>query len=120
MASRGRSALRPFLLHRGCGEQAPRTVPALFLALAMAGCSAPAEKKVLTSANAYAFYEARYSDVCVAVTGPASCDAQFAVLKTWRTRLDEAQVAIKRGGELPLQLGELKRVEKEAKKCRPR
>lgn len=90
---------------------------ALFpLVLALAACRAPAEVRIVTSANAYAYYHARYEEKCVEAVGPATCDAQFALLERWKGRLAEAETALKRGGRLPLQLGELQKTEKEARR----
>ena len=91
-----------------------RALPVLLLAMAW-GCGTSPEVKILTSANAYAYHEARYSEACVATKGPSSCDARHAVLVAWRGRLDEAEAALRRGGQLPLQLAELKAKEKEAR-----
>ena len=88
----------------------------VFLLAGACGCGTAPEVKILTSANAFAYYEARYSEACVAVTGPATCDQRHAGLVAWRARLDEAEIALKRGGKLPLQLAELKTQEKEARK----
>lgn len=101
-------------------------LPALFLSVAASGCSllpGPPESRVATSINALAFYEARYQEACVVVVGPAACDTEDRLLMAWRGRLDDALVALertKKGGKLPLQLRELKRIEKETRKCRPR
>ena len=102
---------------RGIGWRAShlRALPVFLLAGAW-GCGTSPEVKILTSANAYAYHEARYSDACVVVAGPATCDQRHAVLLAWRARLDEAEAALKRGGKLPLQLAELKKQEKEASK----
>ena len=105
------------LTSRGTGRRMllSRALPAFLLAGAC-GCGTAPEVKILTSANAFAYYEARYSEACVAVTGPATCDQRHAGLVAWRARLDEAEIALKRGGKLPLQLAELKKQEKEARK----
>ena len=105
------------LTSRGTGRRVPlsRALPVFLLAGAW-GCGTSPEVKILTSANAYAYHEARYSDACVVVAGPATCDQRHAVLLAWRARLDEAEAALKRGGKLPLQLAELKTQEKEARK----
>lgn len=78
---------------------------------------------MVTSANAFAFYEARYQEGCVDVVGPGTCDAEFASLNRWRRRLAEAETAlgnVKKGGKLPLQLAELKRAERETRTWRKR
>ena len=102
---------------RGIGRRVPlsRALPVFLLAGGF-GCGSASEVKILTSANAYAYHEARYSEACVAVKGPETCDQRHAVLLAWRARLDEAEAALKRGGKLPLQLAELKKQEKEASK----
>lgn len=104
-------------LPRGLGRRAPlsRALP-VFVVAGACGCGTSPEVKILTSANAYAYHEARYSDACVVVAGPATCGQRHAVLLAWRARLDEAEAALKRGGKLPLQLAELKTQEKEARK----
>ena len=104
-------------LPRGLGRRVPlsRALPVLLLAGTW-GCAAAPEVKILTSANAFAYYEARYSESCVAVAGPATCEQRHAGLVAWRARLDEAETALRRGGKLPLQLAELKTQEKEARK----
>jgi hypothetical protein len=84
----------------------------LFTALLAVGCSSPATK-VLTSANAWAWANARYEERCVLVPG-AGCEGTHAALAGWRTRLDEAEQALERGGSLPLQLKELAGAEKRA------
>ena len=89
---------------------------AVFLLAGGFGCGSAPEVKILTSANAYAYHEARYSEACVAVKGPETCDQRHAVLLAWRARLDEAEAALKRGGKLPLQLAELKKQEKKTSK----
>ena len=105
------------LTSRGIGRRVllSRALP-VFLIAGGFGCGSDPGVKILTSANAYAYYEARYSEACVAVTGPATCDQRHAGLVAWRARLDEAEIALKRGGKLPLQLAELKTQEKEASK----
>lgn len=102
---------------RGIGRRAllTRALPVFLLAGAW-GCAAAPEVKILTSANAFAYYEARYAESCVAITGPATCAQRHAGLVAWRARLDEAETALRRGGKLPLQLAELKTQEKEARK----
>ena len=107
------------LTSRGTGRRVllSRALPVFFVSLAGGfGCGSAPEVKILTSANAYAYHEARYSEACVAVKGPETCDQRHAVLLAWRARLDEAEAALKRGGKLPLQLAELKKQEKEASK----
>ena len=92
---------------------------ALSAMLAMAGCASPA-KQILTSANGYHYYYARYQEACPPRTAPAAlCPSWSAGLSIWHKRLTEANDALQRGGKLPLQLGALKRVEKEAKKWTP-
>ena len=105
------------LTSRGIGRRAShlRALP-VFLLAGTWGCAATPEVKILTSANAFAYYEARYSEACVAITGPATCAQRHAGLVAWRARLDEAETALRRGGKLPLQLAELKTQEKEARK----
>jgi hypothetical protein len=105
------------LTSRGIGRRVPlsRALP-VFLLAGTWGCAAAPEVKILTSANAFAYYEARYSEACVASVGPTTCDKRHAVLIAWRARLDEAEAALKRGGKLPLQLAELRKQQKEARK----
>ena len=88
-------------------------------AFLLAGCASPA-RQILTSANGYHYYYARYQEACPPRTAPAAlCPSWSAGLSIWHKRLTEANDALQRGGKLPLQLGALKRVEKEAKKWTP-
>ena len=103
-------------LLRGSGRRAYARALPVFLLAAAIGCGSSPQVKILTSANAYAYHEARYSEECVVNVGTATCDKRHAVLIAWRARLDEAEAALKRGGKLPLQLAELKKQQKEARK----
>ena len=92
---------------------------ALSAMLAMAGCASPA-KQILTSANNYHWYFARHQEACPPRAVPADlCPSWSAGLSQWHKRLTEANDALQRGGKLPLQLGALKKSEKEAKKWTP-
>ena len=82
----------------------------------LVGCASPA-RQILTSANAYHWHHARYGEACQ--TTSEACQTRASVLTRWHTALGEANAALQRGGKLPLQLGALKRVEKEAKKWTP-
>lgn len=73
----------------------------------------------MASVNAWDFYNHRYDDRCVP-TGPVGCAKAKDALKAWRRGLDEASVALGRGGDLPLQIAHVKRLEKEASKCLPK
>ena len=89
---------------------------ALSAMLAMAGCASPA-KQILTSANNYHWYFARHQEACPPRAVPADlCPSWYAGLSQWHKRLTEANDALQRGGKLPLQLADLKKSEKEAKR----
>jgi len=107
-----------------------RTCHALIVSamLAMAGCASPATR-ILTSANGYHYHFARYSETCntpmplpngvgtlAIYTTPSACDEKAESLRRWHTALGEANGALQRGGNLPLQLDALKQVEKGTKK----
>lgn len=116
---RGLTPRGPFL--PGGAADSPRRPLHLFplaIALLLSGCSRPAEK-VLTSANAWAWANARYEERCVLVPGDG-CDQTHAALAAWRTRLDEAEDALERGGRLPRQLHELATAEKRAVAALPK
>jgi len=102
----------------GHGVLLSRACAALF-AVGMLGCASSQQDEVMASVNAWDFYNHRYDERCVP-TGPVGCSATNAALKTWKKGLDEAGVALTRGGEIPLQVAHVKRLEKEAKKCLPK
>jgi len=85
----------------------------LLCVMGMAGCASPASQ-ILTSANGYHFWHARHSERCPSPT-EALCK-ETSVLTRWHTALTEANGALQRGGNLPLQLDALKQVEKGTKK----
>jgi len=85
----------------------------------MLGCASSQQDKVMASVNAWDYYNHRYDERCVP-TGPVGCSATNAALKVWKKGLDEAGVALTRGGAIPLQVAHVKRLEKEAKKCLPK
>lgn len=92
----------------------PLSAMALLLcAVGMAGCASPA-RTILTSANGYHYWHARYSERCPSPT-EALCK-ETSVLTRWHTALGEANDALQRGGKLPLQLEALAKVEKGTKK----
>ena len=92
---------------------------AMCMAGFMAGCASPA-KQILTSANGYHYYHARYQEACPSRSAPADlCSSWYAGLSRWHKRLNEANDALQRGGKLPLQLRAVKKSEKEAKKWTP-
>ncbi len=79
------------------------------------GCSIFPDRspeKVLTSANAYTYYEDRYVQKCVLVVGPPSCKDVQVELKGWKADLKMASDGIKNGGKIPLWLSALKAHEK--------
>ena len=99
-----------------------RSLPALAvlsLVIALAACASSQQDKVMASVNAWDFYNHRYDERCVP-TGPVGCSATNTALKVWKRGLDEAGVALARGGAIPLQVAHVKRLEKEAKKCLPK
>ena len=88
-------------------------------AFLLVGCTSPA-KQILTSVNNYHWYFARHQEACPPRAVPADlCPSWSAGLSQWHKRLTEANDALQRGGKLPLQLGALKKSEKEAKKWTP-
>ena len=88
-------------------------------AFLLAGCTSPA-RQILTSANGYHYYHARYQEACPSRSAPADlCSSWYAGLSRWHKRLNEANDALQRGGKLPLQLRAVKKSEKEAKKWTP-
>jgi len=89
-----------------------------FAALAC-GCGTSQPDRVMASVNAFHYYNARYEERCVP-SGPKGCAATNTALRAWRKGLDEAGEALKRGGEIPLQVAHVKRLEKETKKCLPK
>ena len=90
-------------------------------AFLLVGCTSPA-KQILTSVNNYHYYHARYQEACSSSRMSSSqapadlCPSWYAGLSTWHKRLTEANDALQRGGKLPLQLADLKKSEKEAKR----
>lgn len=73
---------------------------------------------MLTSANSWAWAEARYRERCVEVVGSDKvCRVTYTALVRWRRRLDEAQEALARGGGLSRQLEEVRRAEKASVKA---
>ena len=98
---------------RRCPE--PLIFALLLLALSGIGCSGHDGRVILTSANGYAFAEARYSERCAPVA-PVGCKERYEAVIRWKRALDEASEAYKRGGKLPDQLGALKAAEAEARK----
>ncbi len=95
------------------------SIGALALLLGSVGCRTAEPDKVMASVNAFHFYNARYEERCVP-QGPVGCSAMNAALKKWRGGLDEAGAALKRGGAIPLQVGYVKTLQKEAAKCLPK
>ncbi len=98
-----------------------RSLPALAVLslVGMFGCASSQQDKVMANVNDWHYYNARFDERCVP-TGPVGCSATNAALKTWKKGLDEAGVALLRGGAMPLQIAHIKRLEKEAKKCLPK
>ena len=96
----------------------PLTFSLAVLAFLAAGC-ATSEERVLTSANGWAWANARYEERCVEVAG-AGCREAHAALAAWRKRLEEAAEAIERKGQLPRQLKELRGAEKKAVRALPK
>lgn len=88
------------------------------LCVAAVGC-ASAEEKVLTSANGWAWANARYEERCVEVAAAGCRDAHVA-LAGWRKRLEEAVEALERKGALPRQLKELRSAEAKAVRALPK
>lgn len=87
----------------------------------LTGCGATGGKKVVNSVNDFYYYNARYEERCVNVVGPkAECAATAVALEAWKSGLKEADEASKRGGNFPLQIKHLSKLEKETKKCLPR
>lgn len=95
----------------------PLTFSLAVLAFLAAGC-ATSEQKVLTSANGWAWANARYEERCVEVAG-AGCREAHAALAGWRKRLEEAVEALERKGALPKQLKELRTAEAKAVRSLP-
>lgn len=89
------------------------------LLVGIVGCRTAEPDKIMASVNAFHFYNARYEERCVP-TGPKGCASMNAALKKWRAGLDEAGAALKRGGAIPLQVGYVQTLEKEARKCLPK
>lgn len=122
---------RPFARRRAPGSLLPRGGGRLhlpgrlrtffllaILCVAAVGC-ASAEKKVLTSANGWAWANARYEERCVEVAA-AGCASAHGALAGWRKRLEEAVEALERKGALPRQLQELRSAEKRAIRALPK
>lgn len=92
---------------------------AVLAAVLAVGCGTSQPDRVMASVNAFHYYNARYEERCVP-SGPKGCAATNAALKAWRKGLDEAGAALKRGGEIPLQVAHVKKLEKETRKCLPK
>ena len=95
-----------------CGEPHLTCYALVLSAMLMAGCASPA-KQVLTSANNYRWHHARHAEACPAAP---DCAERGRLLNRWWKYLDEAETAITKGGDMPLQIKSLKSVEKEARK----
>ncbi len=95
-----------------------RFIYILVLLLATIGCTTSPPKKVLTSINSYYYFTDRFTDKCPSYN-TADCPElipQRNTLNTWNKLIKEAEKAIDRGGELPLQLKALNNIEKKFKK----
>lgn len=95
------------------GVRRPALLLPLVAAFLLVGCASPASR-ILTSANGYHYWSARWAERCPSPT-EALCN-EAPVLTRWHTALTEANAALQRGGKLPLQLEALKSVEKETKR----
>ena len=103
------------------GSYAPRKFPRPLLVLFLLGagtlsCSGRDGRVILTSSNGYAFAEARYSERCQIAGASPECRTTYNAIRRWKTALDEAAEAYKRGGKLPDQMGALKTAEAAARK----
>lgn len=89
-----------------------RAVKVGVLCFALTGCASNA-KTILTSGNNYRWHHARQAEVC---PGAPGCAERAALLDRWWKYLGEAETAISKGGDMPLQIKSLKKVEKEVRK----
>jgi len=91
---------------------------ALLCAMCMAGCAGATGRKILTSANGFEVVNGDYTVRCVTVVG-SNCKPCYSALVTWRSALDDASAAYKRGGKSPDQITALQAAEKAARSaCR--
>lgn len=81
------------------------------LALCLFGCASKDSTKVVSAANEWAFWKARYVDQCVSVPAvPTYCSKAHEGLAVSAAAIEEANEALKRGGKLRLQIRRMRRV----------
>lgn len=95
----------------------------LVLAVGLLGCASwtPAYK-VATRENNYNFRLARYKETCppAPATAPAWCSAYEKQLEGFKKHLQEAGLALKAGGGLPLQVKQITADDKAVAKAAPK
>lgn len=95
-----------------------KTTFIFIIILSLVGCSTAPPTQVLTSINSYYYYTDRFTEKCPSYDSTVcpELSLQKDILAAWYKRIKEANSAINRGGDLPLQLKALKDVEKKFKK----
>lgn len=90
----------------------------LIFVLLTLGCSTAPPTQVLTNINSYYYYSDRFTDRCPSYDTKDCPELipQRDVLLEWNKLIKQANDAVNRGGELPLQLKSLKEVEKKFRK----
>jgi hypothetical protein len=83
----------------------------------LVGCASNNAVKIQASVNNYYYYTNRFEEVCPSYDSSVCTEykVQATLLQRWEKLLKEATEAVNRGGELPLQLKALDKVEKELK-----
>jgi hypothetical protein len=86
----------------------------MLLAVFAVGCTQPAHK-ILTAENTYYFYLDSYNDGSCPTKYDPACQPKSDALNNLWTKNERAKAALKRGGDLPLQLKAVKDAEAKVK-----